>query len=95
MGKPSVTGRQIRAARVLAGSKGMTLAELAAATGLSSATLQAIETTPEEAPAYANKAQADARAESLERITDVLRAAGVSFLADDHRAGPGLRYRGK
>jgi transcriptional regulator with XRE-family HTH domain len=88
----AITGRQIRAARALAE---MTIADLSEATGISAATVQAIETTPDDAPADKHKIRAAARAASVEKITAKLTAAGVSFLPDDGKAGPGLRYRGK
>jgi transcriptional regulator with XRE-family HTH domain len=75
-----LSGRQIAAARVLAG---LGQAELAAAAKISVPTLRRMESSDGPVSGYANNAEAVRRA---------LESAGVEFIAEDG-GGPGVRLR--
>ncbi len=72
--------RQIRAARALAG---LSQEDLAAKAGIGIATLRRIEGADD----------VSGTAQTLARIERALEAAGVVFLAQDVKTGPGVRLR--
>lgn len=93
-----MTGMQIRMARA---ALRWSMADLSAAAGIARSTLQQIEAA-DGAPgvdagglATTREHREGERAESLAKITAALEGAGVTFLPDDGKHGPGIRGRTK
>jgi hypothetical protein len=77
---------------------GWSLAELARRAIVGISTIQTIEAhdgpaTITGGPAHTLEHRVSARATAVEAIRDALESAGVTFLPDDGRAGPGLRVK--
>jgi transcriptional regulator with XRE-family HTH domain len=91
-----VTGSQVRAAR---GFLNWSRKDLAERAGISVPTIQAIEGAegvPEAKKSGAAPTldyRAAGIASSLAKVTAALEKAGITFLADDGKAGHGVRYR--
>ena len=94
----SVTGRQIRAAR---GFLNWSLRDLAEAADVGISTVQALEAREGALEAAATgvemtKGWREAKiAESVEKVTGALIAAGITFERDDGRRGHGVRCKVK
>src|SRR4051812_3293010 len=87
-----ITGAQVRAGRAFLK---WSVADLAERAGVGTSTVKAIEAA-EDAPATIQDAlqwRTDARALSIQAIAKALRAAGVTFLSDDGKAGAGVRAK--
>jgi hypothetical protein len=91
-----VTGSQIRAARAFLK---WSIADLAKHAGIASSTVQVIEGAAgvPHIKASGREGTSTWRAEqvatSLAKVTAALESAGITFLADDGKAGHGVRYR--
>jgi transcriptional regulator with XRE-family HTH domain len=93
-----VTGAQVRMARA---ALGWTLSELAQRAVVGISTIQAVEAI--DGPAIISEGgiaqtlehRARARATTLEAIRKALADAGVTFLPDDGKSGPGIRFKPK
>lgn len=88
-----VTGAQIRMGRA---SLRWSVAELAKAAKVGVSTVQRIEAV-DGSPEVAGDLEwrTEARREAVQAVQTALERAGVTFLPDDGRAGPGIRYRSK
>jgi transcriptional regulator with XRE-family HTH domain len=93
-----VTGLQVRMARA---ALRWSIAELAKRADVGISTVQAIEAAEGEPGVSEGGLEAtaeyrgSARAASLDAIRRALTGAGVTFLADDGKHGPGIRFRAK
>lgn len=98
MASTKITGAQVRMARA---AVGWSIADLAKAAGVGNSTVQVIEAATDAAQVSESGVEttrdyrAAAREESLGKVATALHAAGVTFLADDGKAGPGIRVRPK
>lgn len=96
MAETKISGAQVRMARA---AVRWSLAELASKAGVGISTVQAIEAADDPADVDAaglettRDYRAGARAESLGKIAKALGSAGVTFLRDDGKQGPGIRAR--
>jgi transcriptional regulator with XRE-family HTH domain len=80
-----ISGAQIRAARAYLDVTAAKFADLA---GIGASTLQTLESVDDIPEPWLA-----ARAESIGKIVAAFRKAGVTFLDDDGRNGPGLRVK--
>jgi hypothetical protein len=93
-----ITGAQIRMARAFLG---WSIADLAKAADVGNSTVQVVEAADDAAAVSSGGVEttrdhrAAARAEALGKIVAACTAAGVTFLPDDGRHGPGIRGRAK
>jgi hypothetical protein len=92
-----ITGGQIRMARAFLR---WSLADLGQHSGLNYSTLREIEAADDPADTAGGvettrEYRAGARAESLGKITAAFVKAGVTFLPDDGKLGPGIRVKPK
>jgi DNA-binding XRE family transcriptional regulator len=88
-----ITGAQVRAARAFLR---WTVAELADNAGVGISTVQKIEEDKPPKPGLdtTRDYRRAARNESLDKIAKALTKARITFLPDDGKAGPGVRWRG-
>jgi hypothetical protein len=91
MAETKITGGQVRMARAFLG---WSIAELARQADVGISTVQAIEREPD-IDAGGLETTRDyresARAESLGKVAKALIVAGITFLPDDGKRGPGIR----
>jgi hypothetical protein len=93
-----ITGAQVRMARAFLG---WSIAELGRQADVGISTLQRIEATDGEPGISADGIETNRewreteRAKSLAKVAKALAAAGITFLSDDGKGGPGIRGRAK
>jgi transcriptional regulator with XRE-family HTH domain len=95
----TVTGLQVRMART---ALRWSIAELARRADVGISTVQAIEAAAEGEPTVSAEGleataeyRGSARTASLDAIRKALTASGVTFLPDDGKHGPGIRFRAR
>lgn len=92
----AITGAQVRMARA---ALGWSLAEMAKQARVGLSTVQLVEAADDPADVAGAGLETtrayreSARAESVAKIAAALEGAGITFLVDDGKRGPGVRYR--